>query len=134
MRSANQRMAVDDMRETGRRELTVRFWTALIIYAGAGWAAVELLLAAREYFGLPDTLDRVFIGFFVAGFLATVILLKTRIAGAHHPILQAFRAFAVVLLLAALALLIAYWLEPAQAAEASSIVAGAEPVPYPRIV
>ena len=113
------------------RDRTVRFWTALIIYAGAGWAAVEVFLAARDQFLLPDALDTVVVGLFIAGFLATVILLKARVATAVHPILQAFRAFAVVLLLAALALLVAYWLEPNQAERAAALVAGAHPSHFP---
>lgn len=103
---------MDESLHTSQRARTVRFWTALIIYAGAGWATVEAMLAAREHFLLPETLDKVVIGLFIAGFLATVLLLKTRVASSTHAILQAFRAFAVVLLLAALALLVAYWLEP----------------------
>ena len=104
---------MDGVSQTSRRARTVRFWTALIIYAGAGWATVEVMLAAREHFLLPETLDKVVIGLFISGFIATVILLKTRVASSTHAILQAFRAFAVVLMLAALALLVAYWLEPA---------------------
>ncbi len=103
---------MDESLHTSQRARTVRFWTALIIYAGAGWATVEAMLAAREHFLLPETVDKVVIGLFIAGFLATVLLLKTRVASSTHAILQAFRAFAVVLLLAALALLVAYWLEP----------------------
>jgi purine-cytosine permease-like protein len=113
---------VDDRHQTGQRARTVRFWTALIVYAGAGWATVEVLLAAREHYLLPDTMNTVVIGLFVAGFLATVLLLKTRLTGADHPILQAFRAFAVVLMLAALALLIAYWLEPGDAERITKVV------------
>lgn len=103
---------MDGVSQTSRRARTVRFWTALIIYAGAGWATVEVMLAAREHFLLPETLDKVVIGLFISGFIATVILLKTRVASSTHAILQAFRAFAVVLMLAALALLVAYWLDP----------------------
>lgn len=110
---------MDGVSNTSQRARTVRFWTALIIYAGAGWATVEALLAVREHFVLPRTMDKVVIGLFIAGFVATIILLKTRIASSTHAILQAFRAFAVVLLLAALALLVAYWLEP----EAAGVVA-----------
>jgi purine-cytosine permease-like protein len=113
---------VDDRHQTGQRARTVRFWTALIVYAGAGWATVEVLLAAREHYLLPDTMNTVVIGLFVAGFLATVLLLKTRLTGADYPILQAFRAFAVVLMLAALALLIAYWLEPGDAERITKVV------------
>ena len=111
-----------DQRQSDR-DRTVRFWTALIIYAGAGWAGVEVFLAAREQFLLPDALDTVVVGLFIAGFLATVILLKAPVTTAVPPILQALRAFAVVLLLAALALLIAYWLEPDQAEQAGAMVA-----------
>jgi hypothetical protein len=92
---------VDGVSNTSQRARTVRFWTALIIYAGAGWATVEALLAVREHFVLPRTMDKVVIGLFIAGFVATIILLKTRVASSTHAILQAFRAFAVVLLLAA---------------------------------
>ena len=113
---------MDDQHQTGQRARTVRFWTALIVYAGAGWATGEALLAAREHFLLPDTMNTVVIGLFVAGFLATVLLLKTPVTGADAPILQAFRAFAVVLMLAALALLIAYWLEPGDAERITKVV------------
>jgi len=119
-----------DQRQSDR-DRTVRFWTALIIYAGAGWAAVEVFLAAREQFLLPEALDTVVVGLFIAGFLATVILLKARVTTAVPPILQALRAFAVVLLLAALALLVAYWLEPNQAEQAAALVAGTHPSHFP---
>jgi len=119
-----------DQRQSDR-DRTVRFWTALIIYAGAGWAAVEVFLAARDQFLLPDALDTVVVGLFIAGFLATVILLKARVTTGVPPILQALRAFAVVLLLAALALLIAYWLEPNQAERAAALVAGTRPGHFP---
>ena len=109
---------MDGVSNTSQRARTVRFWTALIIYAGAGWATVEALPAVREHFVLPRTMDKVVIGLFIAGFVATIILLKTRVTSSTHAILQAFRAFAVVLLLAALSLLVAYWLEP----EAAGVV------------
>ena len=115
---------MNDRNSLDRRAKTVRFWTALIIYAGAGWATVEVLLAVREHFGLPEALGSVFIALFVAGFLATIILLKTRIAGDAPPVLHALRAFAVVLLFAAIALLVAYWLAPeAGTGERSSLLA-----------
>ena len=94
------------------RARVVRFWTALIIYSGAGWASVEILLAVRVHYGLPALVDVVIVSLFVAGFLATVLLLKTRVASGPSPILQAMRAFAVVLMLAAIALFIAHWLQP----------------------
>ena len=120
---------MDESLHTSQRARTVRFWTALIIYAGAGWATVEAMLAAREHFLLPETLDKVVIGLFIAGFLATVLLLKTRVASSTNAILQAFRAFAVVLLLAALALLVAYWLEPDRSGVAAAKIAERDVTP-----
>lgn len=90
-----------------------RFWATLLIYAGAGLAAVQALLIAREHFDLPQTIASGFIAVLVGGFLATFMLLKTRFAGGGSPILQALQAVAVILLFAAAGLLIAYWLEPA---------------------
>jgi hypothetical protein len=89
-----------------------RLWTTLAIYTGAGFLTVQLLTTARQHFGLPDSLDSGLLAVFVAGFLAMIMLLKTRIAGGASPILHALQAVAVVLLFAAAGLLIAYWLEP----------------------
>ena len=90
-----------------------RLWTTLVIYAGTGLLTVLLLTTARQHFGLPDSLDNGLLAVFVAGFLSTIMLLKTRIAGGASPILHALQAVAVVLLFAAAGLLVAYWLEPA---------------------
>lgn len=88
-----------------------RTWLAVAIYAAGGWTAVELLLAARAESGLPDALDTGFIGVFVAGFIATILLMKTRIAGGGPPIFHALRALAVALVIAAMGLLVAHWIE-----------------------
>ncbi len=111
-----------DDRATGQRARRVRFWTAMIVYCGAGWLAAELLMSAREIFRLPEFLDVVFTALFLAGLLATVLLLKTRVAAGGSPMLQALRAFAVALLLAGAALLASHWLLPAGAVEATSSV------------
>jgi len=88
-----------------------RTWLAVAIYAAGGWTAVQLLLAARAESGLPEALDTGFIGVFVAGFIATILLMKTRIAGGGPPILHALRALAVALVIAAMGLLVAHWIE-----------------------
>ncbi len=84
---------------------------ALAVYAGVGSATTLLLLAARAESGLPDALDTGFIGVFVAGFIATILLMKTRIAGGGPPIFHALRALAVALVIAAMGLLVAHWIE-----------------------
>jgi len=88
-----------------------RTWLAIAIYAVGGWTAVQLLLAARAESGLPDALDTGFIGVFVAGFVATILLMKTRIAGGGPAIFHALRALAVALVIAAMGLLVAHWVE-----------------------
>jgi hypothetical protein len=93
---------------TGRGNRT---WLAVAAYATGGWIILRVLLAARAESGLPEALDTGFIGVFVAGFLATILLIKTRIAGAGPPILHAMRALAVALAFAAMGLLVAHWIE-----------------------
>lgn len=110
------------------RARTVRFWTAVIIYAGAGLATVELLLAVREQFQLPEALIGVIIAIFLAGLVAMILLLRTSIAEGGSPILHGLRAFAVVLIFVAMALLVAYWLSPESAAVAQN-AAGIEAPP-----
>jgi tetratricopeptide (TPR) repeat protein len=112
-----------DREDTSRRTQTVRFWTALVIYAGAGWAATEMLLAVRQQYRLPESLDTVVIALFVAGLLAMVLLLKTRVVADAPPILHALRALAIVLLFAAAALLVAHWLQPSDGDDAVQSVA-----------
>lgn len=85
---------------------------ALVVYAGAGWVAVEILAGVREYAGLPENLDNGFIAVFLAGFVAMIALLKTHIAGGGPPILHALRVVSVVLMFAASGLLVAHWFNP----------------------
>jgi len=109
------------------RARTVRFWTAVIIYAGAGLATVELLLAVREQFHLPEALIGVIIAIFLAGLAAMILLLRTSIAAGGSPILHGLRAFSVVLIFVAFALLVAYWLSPESAAGAHNAASIATP-------
>lgn len=89
-----------------------RFGIGLVVYAVAGWVAVRILAAMREYAGLPDNLDSGFIAVFVAGFVAMIILVKTHIAGGGPPIFHALRVVSLVLLFTASGLLVAHWLNP----------------------
>lgn len=89
-----------------------RVGIALAVYAGAGWVAVRILAAVREYAGLPENLDSGFVAVFVAGFIAMVTLLKTHVAGGGPPVLHALRVVSVVLMFAASGLLVAHWVHP----------------------
>ncbi len=89
-----------------------RFLIALVVYAGAGWVAVEILAGVREYAGMPEDLDKGFIAVFLAGFVAMITLSKTHIAGGGPPILHALRVISVVLMFAASGLFVAHWLNP----------------------
>lgn len=86
-------------------------WVALVAYSAGGFVTLRLLLAARAESGLPDALDTGFLAVFAAGFLATIVLTRTRIAGGGPPIFHALRALAVALVFTALGLLIAHWIE-----------------------
>ncbi len=91
---------------------THRFGIGLVVYAVAGWVAVRMLTAMREYAGLPDNLDTGFVAVFVAGFVAMITLVKTHIAGGGPPIFHALRVVSLVLLFTASGLLVAHWLNP----------------------
>ena len=88
-----------------------RMWVAIAIYAGCGWVALRLLSAARAESNLPAVLDTGFLWIYLSGFLVTVLLIRTGIAGGGPPILHALRALAVALVIAAMGLLVAHWIE-----------------------
>jgi hypothetical protein len=92
-----------------------RFAIGLAVYAVAGLVVVWILTALRQYAGLPDSLDTGLIAILVAGFAAMITLVKTHIAGGGPPIFHALRVVSLVLLFTASGLLVAHWLNPANA-------------------
>ena len=42
------------------------FWTALVVYAGVGWAAVQILFGIRERLDLPVVIEPVILALFIA--------------------------------------------------------------------
>ena len=80
------------------------------MYLAAGWAAVEILLAVRERFGLPDSLDGPVLALFVAGFVACALLLATGRLTRHSPLFSAGRILAAATVGSAITLGVAYWL------------------------
>jgi hypothetical protein len=92
-----------------------RFAIGLAVYAVAGLVVVWILTALRQYADLPDSLDTGLIAILVAGFAAMITLVKTHIAGGGPPIFHALRVVSLVLLFTASGLLVAHWLNPANA-------------------
>ena len=76
----------------------------------AGWAAVEILLAVRERFVLPASLDGLVLGLFVAGFVACALLLATGRLARRSPLFSAGRILAAATVGSAVTLGVAYWL------------------------
>ncbi len=86
--------------------------TALLAYAAAGWALVEILFGIAERFGLPGYVDRIVLGLFLAGFVATVLLLRLRTASQRSPVVRVAGVLAIALVCSGIALGLARWLAP----------------------
>jgi len=113
---------MNENQANGRGAGATGTWPALLAYAAAGWATVEILLGAGERFGLPQFVDRIVLGMFLAGFVATVLLLKFRTGSSRSPLVRVAGVFAITLLCSALALGLARWLAPADSsADVASI-------------
>lgn len=97
----------NDSHEDGHNRST---WTALALYAAAGWAAAEVLLAVRERFGLPDALDNIVLGLLLAGFAAIGLLFATGRLAKRSPLLSIARILAVAVVVSSVALGVAAWL------------------------
>ena len=87
-------------------------WAGLFVYAVAGWLAVEILFAVRERIDLPQTVEPVVLGLFVAGFLATALLGILRRRDKSSPLVQSLQFLGVAAVCSALALGVAHWLQP----------------------
>src|SRR5512137_138201 len=97
-------------------------WTALLAYAAGGWALVEILLGIAERFGLPGYVERIVLGLFLAGFVATVLLLRFRPASQRSPVARVAGVLAIALVCSGVALGLARWLAPpAPTADVASI-------------
>ena len=96
-----------DSHEDGRNKST---WTALALYAAAGWAAAEVLLAVRERYGLPDALDSIVLGVLLAGLAAIGLLFATGRLAQRSPLLYVSRVFGTAIVAALVALGVAAWL------------------------
>ncbi len=107
--------AVGDENSNSAWASSHRFAIGLAVYAVAALVAVWILTALRQHAGLPDSLDTGLIAIFVAGFVALITLVKTHIAGGGPPIFHALRVVSLVLLFTASGLLVAHWLNPANA-------------------
>jgi TolB-like protein len=84
----------------------------LLAFAAAGWAAVEILLGIAGRFGMPPYVDRIVLGVFVAGLVATGLLLRFRPASRVSPPVRVAGVLAITVLCASLALGLVRWFEP----------------------
>jgi tetratricopeptide (TPR) repeat protein len=90
--------------------------TALALYTAAGWVAVEILFAIRERLGLPEVLDDLALGIFIAGFVVTALTLATGRTRQYSPLVATGRVLAIATIGSATAFGIGIWLgntEPA---------------------
>ncbi len=112
------------MRDNDGRGGRVRsIWTALAIYALAGWATVEIALVVRERLGLPGIVEPIMLGLFAAGFLATILLASLRWRQHITPIAQGLQLVAITIACAAMAIGVATWLQvPGSTTDEVSVV------------
>lgn len=98
-------------------------WKSLIVYAAAGWATVEILLAVRERMNLPELIDRVLFAIFLAGFVLTALLAGFAGDSRRGYLGRALRTLLIALVSAATALGIGYWLRGTKLPQAEVSVA-----------
>jgi tetratricopeptide (TPR) repeat protein len=82
----------------------------MLLYLGAGWVVAEILLAVRERFALPESLDNVVLGIFIAGFVACALLLATVNASRTSPLASTSRVLAIAMTGSAIAIGVSAWL------------------------
>ncbi|MDH4029949.1 MAG: hypothetical protein OEU49_03770, partial [Chromatiales bacterium] len=83
---------------------------AIALYIAAGWMAVEILFAIREQLGLPAVLDNLVLGVFIAGFVATALILATRTRRRRQSLAYSGRILAIATIGSAVAFGVAVWL------------------------
>jgi TolB-like protein/tetratricopeptide (TPR) repeat protein len=72
-----------------------------------------MLFGIAGRFGLPGYVDRIVLGLFLAGFVATVLLLRFRAASQRSPVVRVAGVLAIALVCSGVALGLARWLAPA---------------------
>jgi TolB-like protein len=114
------------MNENDKRRVKAqhgKIWFALIAYLVSGWAVVEILFVVRERFSLPQSLESLVLGLFLAGFVACALLLRMRRSHQHAPLMTVATIISIALVTAALAMIIANWLQPVDSESDISSVA-----------
>lgn len=86
-------------------------WAGLVVYALAGWAAVEIVFVIRERLDLPGILEPIVLGLFAAGFLATALLAGLRRRQNVTPVVHGLQLLTATIACAAVALGMATWLQ-----------------------
>lgn len=107
----------------GKNKRYRSIWAGLFVYAVSGWFVVEILLAVRERFELNEMVEPVVLGLFIAGFVATALMVGLRRRHKQSSLVQSLLILGVVALCSILALGIFRWLQPPVSLESAASIA-----------